>query len=380
MTLPSPTGQLPVGRTTFVWTNDALTDDLAPVPGTKRTVFAWLWYPAAVSPGGAPAEYLPAAWRKARADSEGMLMREILNRDRAQIGTHSVADAPVSSRQPSYPVVVMRPGGGALTMDFTGLAEDLASHGYIVAGFDAPYRTSVVVFPDGRVVTRGAASNPEALSQKDGRSLETRLLGMWTTDTAFLVDQLERLNAADPSGRFTGRLDFARLGVFGHSFGGATALQFCHDDRRCTAGIDIDGMPFGSVIREGAPQPFLFLMSDHSKEAGSAEYRQVTADIHSIFNHRSGAGHVVMIRGASHFTFSDQMLVKSSYFIRPLLWVTGGPGALRGLEITRAYVDTFFDATLKGMPATRLAALQRSYAEIAPFDTFPLESSAPQSE
>jgi predicted dienelactone hydrolase len=33
----------------------------------------------------------------------------------------------------------MRAGGGGLTTDYTTLAEDLASHGYIVVGFDAPY-------------------------------------------------------------------------------------------------------------------------------------------------------------------------------------------------------------------------------------------------
>ena len=37
---------------------------------------------------------------------------------------------------------------------------------------------------------------------------------------AFALDRLERLNASDPSGRFTGRLDMDRVGVLGHSLGG----------------------------------------------------------------------------------------------------------------------------------------------------------------
>ena len=49
MTLPKPTGPFAVGRTSFTWTNDALTDDLAPIPGTKRTVFVWMWYPASTA-------------------------------------------------------------------------------------------------------------------------------------------------------------------------------------------------------------------------------------------------------------------------------------------------------------------------------------------
>jgi dienelactone hydrolase len=298
-------------------------------------------------------------------------MREFLNRDTARIRTNSVVDPAVSPAQRSYPVVIMRPGGGALTTEFTTLAEDLASYGYFVVGFDAPYRSGVVVFPDGRVVARVSANNPETMSYAQGRQLANRLLPMWTADTAFVVDQLERLNASDASGRFAHRLSMTRLGVFGHSFGGATALQFCHDDSRCKAGIDIDGMPFGSVIREGAAQPFLFLLSDHSKEAATLEGREVIGDVHSVYDHMRSSRHVVMIHGANHFTFSDQMVVKNSLFIRAFLLVTGGPGALRGLAIARAYVHTFFDVYLKGAPVTDLTNLRQSHAEVVPFDTFP---------
>jgi dienelactone hydrolase len=376
MTLPKPTGRFAVGRTTFVWTNDALTDDLAPQPGAKRTVFVWMWYPASTSQPAVPAPYLPAAWRQARTDSLGTLMREYLNRDPARIRTNSLIDPPVSSEQPSYPVVMMRPGGGAMTTDFTTLAEDLASHGYFVVGFDAPYRTGFVVFPDGRVVKRVSDNNPETMSYESAKQLANKLLPMWTTDTAFVVDQLERLNASGASGRFAGKLQSARLGVFGHSFGGATALQFCHDDSRCKAGMDIDGMPFGSVIREGAAQPFLFLLSDHSRETVTVEGREVIADIHSVYDHLRSSRHVVMIGGANHFTFTDQMVVKSSYFIRAFLMVRGGPDALRGLAITRAYLHTFFDVYLKGAPVTDLAKLRQSYAEVLPFETFPPDATA----
>ena len=143
MTLPRPTGPFAVGRSTFVWTNTALSDDLSPEPDAKRTVFVWMWYPASASDPAEAAPYLPAAWREAQANSLGTLMREFLNRDPARIRTNSVLDPPVSSTRSSYPVVMMRPGGGALTTDVTTLAEDLASHGYFVVGFDAPYRVAL---------------------------------------------------------------------------------------------------------------------------------------------------------------------------------------------------------------------------------------------
>src|SRR5438445_11803055 len=157
----------------------------------------------------------------------------------------------------------MRGGHSALTTDYTTLAEDLASHGYVVVRFDAPYRTFITVLPDGTVIARSPKNNAELVSGQEKVDLANKLVQAWSSDMGFAVDQLERLNASDVSGRFLGRLEMQRLGVFGHSLGGAEALQFCHDDSRCKAGIDVDGAPFGSVVREGFSQPFMFLMSDH---------------------------------------------------------------------------------------------------------------------
>jgi len=250
-----------------------------------------------------------------------------------------------------------------LTTDFTTLAEDLASHGFVVVGFDAPYRTGVVVFPDGRVVRRPPAYNPETLRPADQDRLIERLLPMWSGDAQFVVGQLERLNTADPSGRLTGRLDLRRLGMFGHSFGGATALQFCHDDARCKAGIDIDGDPYGSVVREGLTQPFMFLLSDHG-DLTAPDAREVFAKIQSIYNRLPNGKLLLMIRGTNHFSFSDQILLKSHYVVRLLEFLLGGINERRGLAITCAYVHTFFDVYLKNEPARLLDDLRQACPEV----------------
>jgi hypothetical protein len=365
ITLPALTGHFAVGRATYTWVNNAQTDELAPSPGEKRAVVVWIWYPSVAATSAAPAEYLPAAWRSALAKDSGILMSRFLTRDLALVRTHSTRDPDISPEQRSYPVVILRAGGGALTTDFTTLAEDLASHGYFVVGFDAPYRTFVVVLPDNRVVVRSPASNPENLQAGQANLLIIRLLPMWTTDTAFVVSQLEQLNAADPSGKFTGRLDMQRLGMFGHSFGGATALQFCHDDARCRAGIDIDGAPYGSVVPEGLKQPFLFILSDHSREMADPASKQILADIQSIYDRLPNGRIFITIRGANHFSFSDQILLKSHYMIG-LLRLLGNSKleGRRGLAITNEYVHTFFDVYLKGTPANRLNKLSQLYREV----------------
>jgi len=292
-------------------------------------------------------------------------MKSFLKRDPSQVRTHSFANAPVSPEQLHYPVVLLRAGGSALTADFTTLAEDLASHGYFVVGFDAPYRTSVVVLPDGRVITRLPQNNVENAKGNLADPLVGKLLGMWTSDTKFVVDRLTRLNE-DTTSQFRGRMDLARLGMVGHSFGGATALQFCHDDSRCRAAVDLDGIPFGSVVRDGLNKPCMFILSDHSREMSDPSSQQVLREIELIYSRLPQERLYVVIHDANHFSFSDQILLNSQLLIH-LLERTRRFGSLegrRGLSISSDYVHSFFDMALKGAPAASLTSPAKKYPEV----------------
>ena len=340
LTLPVPAGPFTVGRTTQVWSD-----------GKQRELLAFLWYPATRGQSSQVMDdYLPGPWRRAVERQRGVLLTQFLTRDLSQVRTHSIRDAEVSLQQRSYPVVLMRAGLATQTISYTTLAEDLASQGYVVAGFDAPNLTTVVVFPDGRVIARARENDADLLSGRAQERLAERLVREWSADMGFALDQLERLNKSDPSGRFLGRLDTERVGVFGHSLGGATALQFCHDDARCKAGIDVDGAPLGNVIAEGVTQPFLFLLSDHRGER-DAETLRVKANIRSIYERLpEDRREQITIAGANHFMFSDDgALLKSHIVLRSLrgLGLVGMEGR-RQLAVTAYCSGSFFDRYLKG--------------------------------
>ena len=53
LTLPTPTGPFAVGRAIYDWVDDSTVDALAPVPGTKRELSVWIWYPADVGQSAA---------------------------------------------------------------------------------------------------------------------------------------------------------------------------------------------------------------------------------------------------------------------------------------------------------------------------------------
>ena len=373
ITLPTPTGPFAVGRTIYDWADDKTLDALAPV-GTKRELLVWIWYPAAAGQSVVMDDYLPAQVRGPARPASGPLIVRLLSgvfglltRDLSKVHGHSLRNADLSSQQQSYPVVIMRAGASLEVWNYSTLAEDLASHGYIVVGFDAPYRTGLVVFPDGRVIARRPENNPELFSGGELTVLANKLLAAWTGDTGFVLDRLERLNAFDASRRFTGRLDMTRVGIFGHSFGGATAAQFSAQDSRCKAGIDIDGSLHGSVIQTGIHKPFMFLGSERGDFSTDAEVRQILADIQSVYGRLPADGRLrVSIRGANHFTFTDDGALLKSHVLRGALRVVGklGIDGRRQLAVTAYCVDSFFDAYLKGANVSTPKIASPQYPEI----------------
>jgi dienelactone hydrolase len=367
VTLPTPTGAFAVGRALYDWADPETLATLAPGPGIKRELLVWIWYPGVAGPSTAIDDYLPAPLRTAVERRSGVLLTQFLTRDRSKVHTHSLRNADLSPQQRSYPVVIMRAGASLEVWNYSALAEDLASHGYVVVGFDAPYRTGLVVFPDGRVIARRPENNPELFSGEELTRLANKLLAAWTGDIAFVLDQLQRLNTSDSSGKFTGRLDMTRVGVFGHSFGGATAAQFCSQDSRCKAGIDVDGSLHGSVMQTGIHKPFMFLGSEGGDFSSDAEVRQILADIQSVYDRLPPDGRLrIVIRGANHFLFSDDgALLKSHLVLRTLrmLGILGIDGR-RQLAVTAYCVHSFFDAYLKKTDPSRLKISSPLYPEI----------------
>src|SRR5215471_15194134 len=119
-TLPMPTGPFAVGRSLYDWLDNNTVDTLAPVPGTKRELLVWIWYPAAEQSGAVADNYEPVSLRSPDRPIGGPLLLRpltwvfrLLTRDPSKVHGHSISNAVMSPQQPSYPVVIMRGGASA---------------------------------------------------------------------------------------------------------------------------------------------------------------------------------------------------------------------------------------------------------------------------
>lgn len=358
LTLPAPTGPFGVTRVIETWTDQSRPDALAELTSARTALVVWAWLPTSEA-AGAVADYVPARLREELVKRQGALLSGFLMRDLSRVRAHSRESAAPSVRV-ARPVIILRAGLGALTAQYTTLAEDLASHGYVVVGFDAPYRTGVVVLPDGGVVIRPSHLNPETLAGPAADQLLEKLTLAWASDIGFVIDRLTAANAAS-SGPFAGQLDLARIGVIGHSLGGASAAQFCHDDSRCRAGVDMDGALHGTVVRDGLRQPFMFVSSDHGNRNDSAD-RRISGEIQSVFERLPAETRAaIVIEGADHFSFTDQLLTRSR-LIRTVMGVRLEPR--RGLEITANLLRSFLDLHLNGAPQRTFTEMTARYPEI----------------
>jgi hypothetical protein len=179
-------------------------------------------------------------------------------------------------------------------------------------------------------------------------------LRIWTADTRFVLDELERANRGESQSPFDGRLNLARIGVFGMSLGGAAAGQVCSVDTRCKAGINIDGLQRGNLLGNPPTQPFMFMSSEFYFESD----RGVNAP---VYERVQNDAYEVMVKGSRHLNFTD------FYLISPLLKMAGVLGSVEGERMQRIvndYTLAFFNKHLKGESSPLLDSPSQAHPEV----------------
>ena len=356
LVLPSPTGSYSVGRTEYDWVDESRVDPLSDHVNEKRELLVWVWYPAVASQQDSAAPYVPSAWVNARNKDQGI--GRFLESDFSSIQTHAFEDVPLAKSPSMFPVIVMQPGMGPVPTDYTVFAENLASHGYIVVGINATYTSNLIVFPDGRIVPRSEKGTiPDNADTATIDADASRIGEVWAKDAIFTMDQLERIDT-DQTSPFYNKLDLAHIGLFGHSFGGATAASVCTIDARCKAGADLDGTLFSYQANGALQKPFMFMTEDACGKNCET--------MHQAYSASSSAAYYLSIKGARHFNFSDLplRLLPPGRIPFDMMGYIGPIRPERGLEISNAYLVAFFNRYLKAIDSELLQGPSSAYPEV----------------
>lgn len=332
--LPEPTGNFNVGTVVSDFTDKNRVETLAKEEGKLREIAVEFWYPTDKS--GSQSQY----------DSSG---------------------APVSTVQQNYPVLIFSHGAFGVRRSNASTFRELASHGYIVASIDHTYHAFYTSFADGRTIPINTKFFTEAQKVATDSTLMEETFAIthdWlkvrTDDIELVMDRLKSGELGTEGSLLKGHMDLTKIGLFGHSLGGAASAQVARERQDVRAAIVMDGTLIGditglnsdsteTITTESFNKPLMQMYGSLFQEpvAKATSYRSnIEAN-----NRATDTAYSLYIKGSGHLNFTDLPRIS------PLLSKKLGVGTIDSLEcikIVNAYSLAFFDKHLKGQPSSLL--------------------------
>ena len=371
MNIPEPAGDHLIGSVNYTIRDQSRSERNTEDPNDKRTLFVEVWYPAG-SEGGKelpPARTLWEELYNGPSDRVSFFMNYLRG-----IDTHSYPNlAPATDHGP-YPVILFHHGLQMFTAQSTMLMEHLASHGYIVVSIAHPYESiRVILQGKGTVMPEFISSwakfneamtwieksslpvleakktmEKEELIQERAsvmlRAIENsemnKVVSEWEKDSRFVLDEL--ILSRDEELVFRNIVDTSRIGIMGMSVGGAVATEVAKSDKRIKAGMNVDGLQYGSRNKEPLQVPFAMVYSEDGRDLN--EFLMLNSQ-HDYVEYT--------FTGARHADFTDMAL------IWPMMRMYGQLGTIPGermVYLTNKVVLNFWDTYLKNQAMQQIDA------------------------
>lgn len=262
-------GRFPVGVRTIE----------APDSARNRVFPCEIWYPAI--PEYAGRDMAPETQDVFAVPSSDTPQRQMAVRDAA-------------AQRGEYPLIIFSHPSGGHRRAATFLCTHLSSHGYVVAALDH----SEVIAPE------LARRNGETEEQKNARW--QAVIASRVPDARFLLDHL--LNTA--AWESEAKIDSARIGIIGHSFGAWTALALPEVDHRIRAVVALAPggasnprpgiLPVKLTFKWGRDIPTLYLVAEN-------DVALPLAGMYEIFARTPAAKQMLILRRADHMHFMDNI-------------------------------------------------------------------------
>lgn len=375
---PKPTGRYQVGTITF---------HLDPSNGMclqkPRGLMVQLWYPAHISVAEIPhTPYAPYVVDYFKNNHKSVWFA-LYSRP---MYSFAQPNAPLHEETNPFPVIIFSHGLNCTRNHNTAHCENLASHGYVVAGISHSFGCQVVQFPHYLPIAYDPTTEFSSLAANPMNYLKQRHknIDLWVKDVAMVLNELKQL-ADEKFSRFYAQLDMNRVGIFGHGYGGAAAAQLCRCDPRIKAGVALDSLLQGKDLAEGFGnrtegfgKPFMFLLADQCNydaqismlkkmdvserqinEFVQALKQSYLPEINKLARNISHHAYISKVFGTAHMDFSDYALIKEASLASPILHQADSVGPINGRQATTIVNDLlvgFFDEYLKEKEASLATA------------------------
>jgi predicted dienelactone hydrolase len=390
MTMPEPSGPHKVGTAVLELRDDTRADARFGAPDSRRRILVRVWYPAAETTAPRPVKAVTPLQAKALEKYMGMPAAMFGDQE----PTASCENAPMLGGA-LWPVLIFLHGAYSFENQSFYLLQSLASHGYIVMAVNHPFESLVSEFPDGEVfrvdeaeyracmeVGAGDAEGLRASFEsimteiRDAATTEEKkrllcdlsrsrlfagyreLMETRVQDVGAILNQLGTLNGTEP---FGGRMDTARVGIFGHSLGGAAAVETAlRRPERVGAALNLDCTQFvWDPEKDISLRVPVFFMSGTHTLIGSKPLSM--AGVNAAWLESAAApAYELVIEGAAHQNFSDLTYV-------PFLKMMGRIGPIDGAKagaMIEAYTLAFFDRYLKSDASPILDRVPAEWKEL----------------
>ncbi|MBO7701529.1 MAG: alpha/beta fold hydrolase [Eggerthellaceae bacterium] len=277
-----------------------------------------------------------------------------------------------------FPLVVFSHGAFGYHESNFSLYAELASNGYVVAALDYPHHSffttntqGETIIVDRDFITQATAVQGGELSEDESypltrawmqlrmddlsfalETIEAAVKGGLADDSAWFFDSDEQKELVQQALRMTG---VDKVGLVGHSMGGATSVGQGRIRDEIEAVVDLDGTMFTeyeyngdgtyAYIEDPYPVPLLSVDSEQHYQSGleTSDQGQKYVNTYVLDNAKTSAH--TYFKGSGHMNFTDLPLF--SPMLASMLG-TGDIDAQACIEQTNALVLAWLDEHLKG--------------------------------
>jgi len=262
----------------------------------------------------------------------------------------------------TYPLLVFSHGAYGIKDSNSSTYTELASHGYVVVSIDHPYHSFYTRSEDGIVTMINSDfrkefenKNKGVYSNEEQYNLIQKWMKLRTDDMNFVIDTILTKVKSDNDPIFQ-YINTEKIGVFGHSMGGAASVWLGRTRDDVSAVVNIDAPFFSELVYNKADDNFVASSKDYTTPLlniySDDVWRQLDSTpvyvANKLNNKQFEGAYTSHFKGAKHLSLTDLQLFS------PILANTlqGGKANIDSyycIEMENELILEFFDYELKGI-------------------------------